>query len=120
MPDLVRPDGSLPADAPLPEVPKELLAGAVLPVRPWVDDVIDTLGFDPRSSYVERFWLGILGPSTTWLLRRTAAAFDRSPAGFELPLADTARELGLGERGGRNSPFIRALFRSCQFEMARM
>jgi hypothetical protein len=34
--------------------------------------VVDTLGFDPRSSYVED-WLGILGPSTTWLLRRLAA-----------------------------------------------
>ena len=33
-----------------------------LMIRPWPDDVIDTLGFDPRSAYVETYWLGILGP----------------------------------------------------------
>ena len=37
----------------------------VLQVRPWSDDVVDELGFDPRSSYVEDYWLGILGPSST-------------------------------------------------------
>ncbi|MDQ6911186.1 MAG: hypothetical protein M3Z84_10475, partial [Actinomycetota bacterium] len=35
-----------------------------LAIRPWPDGVIDALGHDPRSQYVERFWLGILGPST--------------------------------------------------------
>jgi hypothetical protein len=25
----------------------------VLRIRPWTDDIVDTLGFDPRSSYVE-------------------------------------------------------------------
>jgi len=100
--------------------PSELAADATMSVRPWVDEVIDTLGFDPRSAYVETFWLSILGPSTTWLLRRVAAAFDRSPEGFVLPLADTARELGLGDKGGRHSPFMRALVRCCQFSLARV
>ena len=36
-----------------------------LQIRPWPDPVIDTVGHDPRSHYVEEFWLGILGPSTT-------------------------------------------------------
>ncbi len=61
----------------------------------------------------------MLGPSTTWLLRRVAAGFDRSPDGFELPLCDTAREIGLGDKCGRHSPFVRAIARACQFEMAR-
>ena len=34
-------------------------------VVPWGDPVIDTVGYDPRAVYVERFWLGILGP-TRW------------------------------------------------------
>jgi hypothetical protein len=89
-----------------------------LTVRPWVDEVIDQLGFDPRSPYVERFWLGILGPSTTWLLRRMAAGFDAQPDGFDLPLAETARGLGLGDRGGRHSPFLRTVNRTVQFGMA--
>jgi hypothetical protein len=88
-----------------------------LHIRPWPDAVIDAVGHDPRSSYVEKFWLGVLGPSTTWLLRRMAAGFEASPAGFDLPLADTARSLGLGGEG-RHSPFFRALARCCQFEVA--
>ena len=31
-----------------------------LTVRPWPDSVLDRVGHDPRSSYVERFWLGRL------------------------------------------------------------
>jgi hypothetical protein len=34
-------------------------------VEPWPDPVIDELGHDPRSAYVERFWLPVLGPSTS-------------------------------------------------------
>jgi len=88
-----------------------------LHIRPWPDPVIDAVGHDPRSTYVERFWLGVLGPSTTWLLRRMATGLEASPAGFDLPLEDTARALGLGGPG-RHSPFVRALSRCCQFEMA--
>ena len=88
-------------------------------IRPWVDDVIDSLGFDPRSTYAETFWLGILGPSTAWLLRRMVAGLEDHPEGYEMRLAETARSLGLGERGGRHSPFLRAVTRTVQFELAR-
>jgi hypothetical protein len=91
-----------------------------LHVRPWPDDVLDQLGFDPRTAYVEQYWLGILGPSTTWLMRRLVAGFDYEPDGFDLPLAETARWLGLGERGGRQSPFLRALNRTIQFDLSQM
>ncbi len=43
---------------------------AALTVQPWPDPVIDAVGHEVRSPYVERFWLGLLGPSSTWLLRR--------------------------------------------------
>jgi hypothetical protein len=85
----------------------------------WPDPVIDRLGYDPRSLYVETFWLGILGPTCTWLMRRFAAGLDDNPDGFDLDLADTARALGLGDRAGRQSPFRRALARCVTFEMAR-
>src|SRR5690349_17318456 len=62
-------------------------------VLPWPDPVVDAVGHDPRSPYVEHFWLGILGPSTTWLLRRMAAQFDTQPDGFELDLHETAGAL---------------------------
>src|SRR5437879_11002157 len=90
-----------------------------LAIRPWPDSVIDAVGHDPRSAYVERFWLGILGPSTTWLLRRLATGLEAQPAGFDLPLGETARQLGLGDKGGRHSPFVRALSRVCQFELGQ-
>jgi hypothetical protein len=38
-----------------------------LQILPWADPVIDQVGYDPRSRYVERFWLGILGPLTRQL-----------------------------------------------------
>jgi len=93
---------------------------ATMAVRPWPDPVIDALGHDPRSHYVERFWLGILGPSTTWLLRLLAAQLEASPAGYDLDLAETAIVLGLGGRGGRHSPFMRALARCCRFDIAEL
>jgi hypothetical protein len=91
----------------------------ILRVVAWPDPVIDRLGYDPRSLYVETFWLGILGPTCTWLMRRFAAALDESPTGFDLDMADTARALGLGDRSGRQSPFRRALARCVTFQMAR-
>ena len=33
-----------------------------LTVQPWPDPVIDAVGHEVRSPYVERFWLGLLGP----------------------------------------------------------
>ncbi len=89
-------------------------------IRPWEDQILDRIGFDPRSPYVERFWLGIVGPSVTWLIRRIAAGFDASPSGFEMPLGETARALGLGDPGGRSSAFFRTLSRMVQFELARV
>jgi hypothetical protein len=95
-------------------------APSILHVRPWHDDVIDHVGFDARSSYVEDYWLGILGPSTTWLLRRMAAGFEYSPEGFDLDLAETARSLGLGDQSGRSSAFLRAVNRLVQFNLAQL
>src|SRR2546429_2027387 len=96
------------------------MSADTLEIRPWPDPVIDSLGHDPRSSYVEQFWLGILGPSTTWLLRRLATGLEAEPAGFQMPLSDTAKALGLGDKGGRHSPFMRALTPICQFDLGQL
>lgn len=89
-----------------------------LSVEAWPDPVIDKVGHDVRSQYVERFWLGILGPSATWLLRRLVSGLEEQPDGFELDLALTASELGLGNRSGRHSPFFRSIDRCCRFGVA--
>ncbi len=91
-----------------------------LTVHAWPDEIIDSLGHHPCSSYVETFWLGVLGPSTTFLLRHLVTTLEAAPDGFELPLAVTARRLGLGDKGGRHSPFVRSLARLVQFELAQL
>lgn len=83
----------------------------------WPDQLIDTVGHDPRSRYVETFWLSVLGPSTTWLLRHLVDELEANPYGFELDYELTAKRLGLNA-GSRHSPFMRALGRLVQFEMA--
>jgi hypothetical protein len=80
--------------------------------------VIDELGHDPRSAYVETYWLPVLGPSTTWLLRHFTTRLEESPSGIELDVEETARALGLGERLGPNAPFARTIKRCVDFGMA--
>src|SRR5436189_5998321 len=91
---------------------------ATLVIKPWTDPIIDTLGHDPRSWYVEPFWLPTLGPTALLLLRHLADRFDRDPKGVELPVADTSAALGLGPREGQQSPLIRSLVRLQQFDLA--
>jgi len=85
----------------------------------WEDPVVDVVGMDPRSAYVETFWLPVLGPSATWLLRHLADGLDAAPDGFDLWLEDEARRLGLGGLGSRHSPFQRAILRCTRYAMAR-
>ena len=90
-----------------------------LAVAPWHDPVLEAVGHDPRSGYVERFWLPILGPSTLLLVRRITSELDRQPDGFDLDLEDAARGLGLSLRGGPSGPFFRALGRTAQFHITK-
>jgi hypothetical protein len=88
-------------------------------VEPWPDDALAHLGHDVTSAYVERFWLGVLGPTTLLLLRRLAGELEISPSGvaFELPTWSLA--MGLGYRNGRSAPLPRAVERLCQFGVAQ-
>lgn len=93
--------------------------GPTLRIVEWVDPVADPHGMHPCSRYVELYWLGIVGPSTTWLLRRLTYGLEVHGEGFDLHLPETARSLGLGDKMGKNSPFRRALARLITFELAR-
>lgn len=88
-------------------------------IRPWVDPLVDSRGHDPRSLYVEQFWLGVIGPTATWLLRRIAAHFDSQPDGGRVDLRQLAGSLGLSLAKGRTSPFGRAIQRCVMFGTAR-
>ncbi|MDE0497354.1 MAG: hypothetical protein OXH86_08375 [Acidimicrobiaceae bacterium] len=92
----------------------------VLVVRPWDDPKLARRGHDPRSAYVERFWVGVLGPSAVWFLRLLAREFDELAPGEELrlDLDSTARRLGLQHRRGRTSTFMRTVDRCAMFGLA--
>ncbi|MGZ6928885.1 MAG: hypothetical protein ACXVJF_19455 [Acidimicrobiia bacterium] len=87
-------------------------------VSPWPDPIIDTLGHDPRSEYVERFRLPTLGPTTLLLLRRLATTFDRHPESIELDAVELSGSLGLGARAGTSSPLMRSFERLTMFDLA--
>ena len=93
--------------------------GPSLHIVQWVDPIADPHGLHPCSRYVELYWLAIIGPSTTWLLRRLTYGLEVHGDGFDLHLPETARSLGLGDKMGKNSPFRRALARLITFELAR-
>lgn len=103
------PDPPPPPDAALP---------AVVRLTPWIDPVVDRRGHDPRSVYVEHFWLSVLGPTATWIIRRFVAGFDEQPHGYDLDVAETARALGLSVAKGTASPFARSVQRCVIFGLA--
>lgn len=115
--DTVDPVGGAGTTAPrLADPPPPL--PATVHVLPWDDPVVERFGHDPRSGYVEEFWVSVLGPSATWLLRRLVSGFDRHPDGYELDVAHTARSLGLSLSKGAASPFARAVSRCVMFGVA--
>lgn len=88
-------------------------------VRAWWDPDLAIKGHELRGAYVERYWLGVLGPSVVFLLRRMARGLDEHPAGFRIDLADTARAIGLGGGVNRQSPIVRTIDRACMFGAMR-
>ena len=83
-------------------------------VTPWIDPIVEKNGHDPRGRYAELFLLPVLGPSSTWLLRRLVDGLDAYPDGYELDLRGDARRLCLSvER--RTVPFTKAFHRCMMF-----
>lgn len=104
----------------MPTEPMDLpITDQVLMVVPWHDPVVDSVGYDVRSQYVELFWLNVLGPTATWILRRLALGFDRYPLGYELDLEETASALGLSYTVGTTNVFMRSLNRCTLFGVSQ-
>lgn len=82
------------------------------------DPVIEDLGHDVRSSYVETYWLPILGPSAVWATRRMADWLDASPDGIEVSLAELGPSLGIGGQVSRNTSIVRTMVRLVDFGIA--
>lgn len=90
-----------------------------LRITPWDDSVIDQVGFDARDVYVERFWLPVLGPTATFVLRQFADRFDRQPQGFSLTIDEIAHTVGLSHKAGRSSPVCKAIDRLFHYRIAQ-
>lgn len=88
-------------------------------VIPWLDATTESSGFAARSEYVEWFWLPVLGPSATWLIRRIDRGFDEFPNGYVLDVYATARALGIAGREDAGSIFTRSLARLQTFGLAQ-
>ena len=108
------PDESAAFRSPLPP----LALPAVVRISPWVDPVVDRCGHDPRSAYVEQYWISVIGPTATWLVRRLVRGFDDHPDGYDLDVEHAARSLGVSVSKGAASPFARALQRCVMFGVA--
>lgn len=102
-----------------PHSTQVLLSSKKLVVVPWHDPVVEEIGYDARSRYVELFWLNVLGPSATWILRRIAGGFDTYPGGYELDVPATAAAIGLAFSDRPNNPFTRAVRRCLWFGIAQ-
>lgn len=87
-------------------------------IEPWRDLVTEESGHDPRSRYVEQFWLGVIGPTAAWLLRHVAHEFENSPDGFELSVAPIALQLGISPKAGPRGGLHRTLHRLVMFRLA--
>ena len=93
--------------------PEPTLDEPVLVIVPWHDDVVDRIGYDPRSPYVETFWLNVFGPTSTWILRRMVTGLDEYPGGYELDLEQTAGALAWRSPGASNPFARRSIAPSC-------
>lgn len=85
----------------------------------WKDALVDSSGFAVNDPYVEMFWLPILGPTATWLVRRLAAGLEHQPDGYTVDMQDLARGIGVAYTTGRHNPFARALHRCVMFGVAQ-
>ncbi len=92
---------------------------SIINVVAWKDELVDAKGFVVNDPYVEMFWLPILGPTATWLLRRLAAGLEHSSNGYSVDMEDLARGIGVAYSTGRHNPFARALHRCVMFGVAQ-
>lgn len=99
-------------------LPPAILSSEEITLIPWLDQRIDAFGHDPRSAYVEQFWLATLGPSTTWFLRHCADLLDETGSTL-VNLRETASTLGIGHEGGARSAMAKTVARACRFRAAR-
>jgi hypothetical protein len=86
---------------------------------PWQDELVQELGFGPRSMYVETCYLPILGPTATWAYRRLGSWAEFNPDGVTIDMSELAQSLGLSESLAKTAMLGRTILRLVRFDVAR-
>jgi hypothetical protein len=90
-----------------------------LRVTAWGDPLLDETGFDARGEYVDLFWLPVIGPSATALLRHLAMWLAIAPEFCTFEMDELGHSLGLGTSESKHAPLPRAIARLVRFGLAR-
>jgi hypothetical protein len=102
---------------------KDALEGLDFDAPDWtIAPLIDTStsGHHARGQYVEEFWLPVLGPTCTTMLRHFAGELRDAGGTYDVPVELLPRLFGLGNGNGRHSLFGRSIARLVSFEMAEI
>lgn len=91
----------------------------MLPVIAWHDPITEDVGEPIDSPYVERFWLPVLGPTSTLLLRHVDRRLAEAPDGVVLDIAELSRALGVSPIVDTNGHVPKALNRCVHFGLAQ-
>lgn len=92
---------------------------ALIDIVHWKDPIVEANGFHISDTYNEMFWLPILGPTATWLLRRLAGGLEHQPQGYTTDMSELARSIGVNYAPGKHNPFARGLHRCVMFGVAQ-
>jgi hypothetical protein len=90
-----------------------------LRVTAWADPLVEAVGHPLRSTYVELFWLPVIGPSALLLLRRLDMYLQVLGEDISVDPDNLGRQLGLGPSGSRHAPLPRAMGRCVRFGLAK-
>ena len=99
--------------------PTTSITDEYIDVMPWHDTLIHNHGYSIGDPYIEMFWLPVLGPTATWLLRRLATGLEHEPAGYTVDVDELARGIGVAYSRGKHNPFARGLHRCIMFGVAQ-
>ena len=91
---------------------------AEVTVRAWDMEQAGVM-FPVQHQYVEMLWLPVIGPSSTWLLRRLSGWSLACPGGLRVVLPELSESLGLGWSAAPNSSLQRSMRRLMMFGLSR-
>ncbi len=69
---------------------------SALELRTWTDPPGGGIGVDPRSPYVDHFWVPAIGPVAVCMAQLLIRTVNRESAGLVVALTDLATRLGVG------------------------